>query len=319
LKNTAVVVINPASANGNTGRRWPQLAARLRSRLDHFEVLFTNAPGHGTTLVRDAIESGARHIISVGGDGTHNEVVNGCMSDGKPLAQDLMLSVIPTGTGGDLRRTLGLPNSAVDAIDYVGHAPKRVDLGLLQCATDDEGPTTAYFINISSFGVSGLVVKMVNQSSKAMGGRASFLWGVVKGTFQYRNQPMRITLDPDTDQEVVLSGRYYNGVVANARYFGGGMHIAPNAVMNDGLFDVILIGDLSKRRVITGTPSIFSGTHLKLKDIVSHRARSVRAEALGDERVLIDLDGEQPGYLPATYTILPDCLSVCTGPEWIGA
>ncbi len=318
MSDKCAVIVNPASANGATERRWSQIAHKLRRRLTDFSVFRTNAPGHASELVRDGLRQGFRHFISVGGDGTHNEVVNGCFDDGKRVADDIVLSVLPTGTGGDLRRTLGLPNSVTDAIEFIGQNRVRVDIGQVRSTGSHRDTLYSHFINISSFGVSGLVVSLVNESSKALGGKASFLMGVAKGTIKYKNQPMRIILDEGTQDEQRFEGRFYNGVVANAQYFGGGMHIAPNAVMTDGLFDVVLLADLSKWAVLRGTPSLFSGRHIMRKGVSVHRARTVSAYPINEQAVLIDLDGEQAGHLPAHYTILPGPIEICTGPDWQG-
>ena len=309
------VMVNPASANGKTGRRWPELASRLRGRLDDFVVGFTESPRHGVSLVREAVKSGARHIVSVGGDGTHNEAVNGLFDGADLIAPDVTLSVVPTGTGGDLRRSLGLPDDPVEAINFVGERPVTVDLGRLEHTESDGQVGLEHFVNISSFGASGLVVNLVNNASKRLGGRVTFMLGVIRGTIQYRNQAMRITLDEGMESERVFEGRYYNGVVANARYFGGGMMIAPDALMTDGLFDVVLLGDLSKLNVLRGTPALYSGRHLLQEGVDVYRARTVRAEPTAGETVLIDLDGEQPGRLPARYSVVPGALRICTGPD----
>jgi len=315
MSEGTIVVVNPASANGRTGRRWPELAAKLRSRIGDFEAAFTKAPKEATSIVRQALRDGTNHVVSVGGDGTHNEVINGFFDGREQVAEGVKLSLIPTGTGGDLRRTVGLPDSPLDAIDYVGHDPQLVDAGRLTYVGHDGQEATAYFLNIASFGISGLVDKVVNESSKALGGKLSFLMGVARATFKYRNQMCRVVLDPGTADERPFEQALYNGVVANARYFGGGMKVAPTAEMGDGRFDVILMGDMGLMDVIAGTGAIYKGAHLDRDKIEHHYARVVRAEPLNDEEVLIDMDGEQPGRLPATFEILPGVVSLCRGPN----
>ena len=267
------VILNPASANGATGKRWPRLAQALRAKVSDFQIFETKAPGHATTLTRQALEAGYRSIVSVGGDGTHNEVVNGCLTDDGTVVDDVVLSILPTGTGGDFRRSLGLPNSAVDAVQYVGENPRRVDIGRIAYTTACGDQETGAFINISSFGVSGHVVEAVNTSSKALGGKASFLMGVARGTLKYKNQPMRIILDPGEPDEIVLSGTFYNGVVANAQFFGGGMHVAPQASMIDGVFDVVCLGNLTTWEIAKGTPALFAGTHLERDKVTLHQGK----------------------------------------------
>jgi YegS/Rv2252/BmrU family lipid kinase len=310
-----IVVVNPASANGRTGRRWPELASKLRGQIDDFEAVFTKAPKEATSIVRAAVTAGARHVISVGGDGTHNEVVNGLFAGGELVAEDVTLSLVPTGTGGDLRRTVGLPVSPLEAIEYVGRDPQPVDVGRLTYVAHDGEERTDHFINIASFGISGLVDKVVNESSKALGGKLSFLLGVARATLKYRNQTCRVVLDPGTPGERHFEQALYNGVVANARYFGGGMKVAPTALMGDGLFDVILMGDMGLMDVLTGTGAIYKGTHLDRDKIEHYRARVITAEPVGDEEVLIDMDGEQPGRLPASFEILPAVVRLCRGPN----
>ncbi len=312
MSRQTVVVVNPASANGRTGKRWPELAARLRARVDAFDVLFTEAPQQATSLTRAALEGGARRVVSVGGDGTHNEVVNGFFRAGEAIAPEATLSIVPTGTGGDLRRTLGLPNDALEAIDLVGQRPVTCDLGRLTYTAGDGSTAERLFVNIASFGVSGLVDKLVNTSSKALGGKASFLIGVGRAAIRYKNQRVRLTLDAGEPFERTL----YNGVVANARFFGGGMKVAPDADPTDGLFDVVVMGDLGTLDLARGLPKLYAGDHLGLPKIELHRARRVYAEPVDPEdEVLIDMDGEQPGRLPATFDLLPGALRLCVGPE----
>ncbi len=308
------VVVNPASANGRTGRRWPELSQRLRAKLGDFEHAFTQRPRQGADLARAALCGGARRVVSVGGDGTHNEVVNGFFDGDTPIDGDAELALVPTGTGGDLRRTLGLPNDALQAIDLVGEESRRVDVGKLVYTAHHGGEETSYFINIASFGVSGLVDRYVNASSKALGGKTSFLLGVAKAAVRYRNQSVRLRLDDGPAMERTL----YNGVIANGRYFGGGMKVAPDALMNDGAFDVVLMGDLGMVELARGLPKLYRGDHLKMGSsrIEVYRAKVVHAEPVtpGME-VLIDMDGEQPGRLPARFELISGALRVAVGPR----
>lgn len=315
------VCVNPASANGRTGARWPSLAAALRAELGDFSVGLTSGPRQAGALVRRALEGGATRIVSVGGDGTHNEVLQGffpptdaagaALEPGAPLAPDAALHIIPTGTGGDLRRTLGLPAATRDAISALGGVARTVDVGHLVYTSASGQPQAAYFLNVASFGLSGLVDKLVNESNKALGGRLTFLLGVVRGSLTYRNQRVRLTLDDAAPIE-----RTVNCVAAaNARFYGGGMQIAPNAEMSDGLFDVVVVGDMGALEVARGLGRIYAGRHLDLPKIEAMRCRRLRAEPTApDQVVLLDMDGEQPGQLPATLTVIPGALRLGFGP-----
>lgn len=302
------VVVNPASANGRTGRRWAEIAAALRRAMGDFEVSFTEAPGDATTLARAALEAGAERVLSVGGDGTHNEVVNGFFdSDGRTTHPDVILGIVPTGTGGDLRRTLGLPKAAVEAIDALGASDHIVeaDAGRVRFIDHDGREASRCFINIGSFGMGGLVDQYVNGSSKALGAKASFLMGVVRATVKWRNTRVRISYDGGPAVERVIQ----NVAIANARYFGGGMMVAPQADPCDGRFDVVVIGEMSLPDQALGLKRMYDGEHLGLAGVEHCHAREVHAEcARAEDTVLIDVDGEQPGRLPATYSLLPSVI-----------
>lgn len=303
-------VVNPASANGRTGHRWPELASALRARLGEFEVAFTDAPRQATEITRRALRDGATTIVSVGGDGTQNEVINGFFAGDEPISPAAELAVIPAGTGGDLRRTLGLPVDPLAAIEQLGRRKRRVDVGHLAYTSPLGKTESSYFINIASFGLAGLTDEVVNNSSKALGAKASFLLGALRATVRYRNRPVRLRLDDGEPFERTLS----NGVVANARYFGGGMKIAPGAEMADGQFDVVLVGDIGMFQLMRGLGRIYKGTHLDDPKIEVMRARTVHAEPVeAGDVVLIDMDGEQPGRLPATFSIRPAAVVVHLG------
>lgn len=311
------VCVNPASANGRTGERWSELAGALRAAIGDFEVGMTRGPREAGDLVRKAIREGADFIVSVGGDGTHNEVVQGFFDPqlpDVPLRAGITLGIVPTGTGGDFRRTLGLSREALEAIRQLDGPRRTADVGRLTYTAHAGHTSQAYFINIGSFGMSGLVDKIVNESTKALGGKMSFLLGVGRASLQYKNQPVRLRLDdgPALDRTV------NNVAVANARYYGGGMKIAPDADFGDGVFDVVVVGDLNTFEMARGLKKIYDGTHVDGSNpkIEVYRARRVHAEpAQPGQAVLIDMDGEQPGRLPATFEILPGAIRLVTGPE----
>jgi len=316
------VCVNPASANGRTGARWPSLAAALRAELGDFSVGLTSGPRQAGALVRRALEDGATRIVSVGGDGTHNEVLQGFfpptgvegtgLEPAAPLVPEATLHIIPTGTGGDLRRTLGLPPETHAAIGALGGEVRTVDVGHLRFTTSAGHEAAAYFLNVASLGLSGLVDKIVNESNKALGGRLTFLLGVARGGLTYRNQRVRLTLDQAPPLE-----RTVNCVaVANARFYGGGMQIAPNADMADGALDVVVVGDMGALEVVRGLGRIYAGRHLDLPKIECLRGRRLFAEPTSPGQVvLLDMDGEQPGRLPATLTVVPGALRLGFGLE----
>jgi YegS/Rv2252/BmrU family lipid kinase len=312
-----LLIVNPQAQNGQLGRRWPELGATLRRELGSFEEALTREPGDATRLTREGLESGVDTVVAVGGDGTTNEVVNGFFDGDRPRAPGAALAVLPFGTGGDFRRTLGVPRDTRAAARLLAARHTRtIDVGHLELTRSGGGRQSRIFINIASFGVSGLVDEYVNRTSKRLGGRLSFMLATARAGLAYDNQRVRLVFDGDQAGAVDLTA--YVVAVANGRYFGGGMFIAPHAELADGQFDVVALGDLGMWELVRHGRKIYSGAHLGMDKVSQRRAREVRAEPLGTEPVRLDVDGETPGILPATFRVLPAALRLVV-PEGPGA
>ena len=299
------VVVNPASANGATAKRWPEIAALMKREGLEFVQYMTGGPGDATELTRAALQDGYELVVSVGGDGTANEVVNGFFTPEGPVRPEAAVGLISTGTGGDLSKTLCIPKDPAAAVKHLACSPLRsVDVGRVAYIDHNDNRRVRFFINIAGLGLDGDTVARVNRTSKAMGGFASFLWGTVVSLLLYRNQKMAITVDGRLicDEPVTVV------VVGNGRYFGGGMLIAPNAEMTDGLFDVIILHNLSKASLLANLPKVYRGSHLSHPKITSLRGCKIAVESTGP--ALLDLDGEQPGRAPVEIELLPLALQV---------
>lgn len=303
------VIVNPNSANGRTGKSWPATASILHGAFPGFTHKLTTRQGEATELARQALREGATTILSLGGDGTHNEVVNGFFDeDGGTVAAEACLGILPSGTGGDFRRSLGMPSEMAAAVSYLLSAtPRLIDVGRMVCHDEAGQQRRRFFVNITSFGISGVVDDYVNRTSKALGGKLSFLFGTARALWNFRNQRVRLCVDDDFDEVLTIN----NIAVANGQYFGGGMWVAPGAALDDGLFDVVIIGDLSRKQSLLSGPKIYKGKHIELPEVSVLRGRRVRATS--DELVLIDMDGEQPGRLPIELEIVPAALRVLRG------
>jgi YegS/Rv2252/BmrU family lipid kinase len=306
---STVLVVNPRSAGGKTERRWPQLRQVILEAYGPFEERFTKAPGDGTELARQALRDGALAVVALGGDGTINEVVNGFFDGDKPINPTATFGVLPSGSGGDFVKTLGTPKDLRAAATLLKSEPKPIDVGRLSFIASDGSRASRHFINISSFGMSGLVDRYVNRSSKPLGGTMTFVLATLRAGTHYKNANVRLTLDGRPPKE----GKIYTVAVANGRYFGGGMKVAPEARLDDGLFDVVTLGDYGFSDLLLRGLDVYSGKHIHGPKVTVHRARRVEAEPLdgdGSAEVLIDVDGEQPGRLPATFELLPGALRV---------
>jgi diacylglycerol kinase (ATP) len=283
-------LVNPASGNGSTGKRWPRLRDRARELGLEGDALLSERAGD---LIELAREAAATHdlLVVVGGDGTLNEVVNGVAEAGVELA------VLPSGTGQDFGRTYRIPTKFDDAVRVaLTGEPKTIDIGRV---TYVDG--VRYYANVGSVGMSGAVARRVNTMSKAFGGRTTFYYALVREFLAWQNTEVTVTLD-DGERR----GRMHDVIVANGRWHGGGMKLAPDARPCDGVFDVVLIGDVTKFDFVTTSPKLYSGGHVGHPRIDVLRSASVRVEAA--EPLPIELDGEQVGVTPATFELVPRAL-----------
>lgn len=257
--------------------------------------MISTRPGELTELAREAAGR-ADLLVAVGGDGTVNEIANGI------AGLDVELAVIPRGTGWDFVRTYGIPRRFDDAVKVaLGGQTREVDLGRARYRAWDGGERESWFANIASAGMSGAVAKRTNESSKALGGKISYLWATLTVFARWRNDEVRVTVDGER-----RSGRMHDVVVANGRYFGGGMMICPDAEPDDGLLDVLLIGDLSKRDLLLTLPKTYRGRHLPHPKAELLRGKAVEVDAA--EPLPVELDGEQPGTTPVTFDVVPRSL-----------
>lgn len=306
-----LVIVNPGSASGSTHSKWPQTASLLSTHFGPFNVEFTSGPHDAIDIAESAAKAGRSLIIACGGDGTINEVANGILRSGF----DAELGVLPSGTGGDFRRTLGMSLSIAEAAaELKDGETRRMDVGRVHFVGHDGERAERYFLNVSSFGLAASVIKRVKSAklfdwlpSKAIRGRANFALSTLQEVMDV--QPVSICVKIDDQDEKTL--QTINFCIANARYFGGGMMIAPEAKIDDGEFDIVNIGDITTAKILVNAHTLYRGTHHSLAEVNSTLARKVEVAALDPAaEVLIETDGEMPGRLPAAYEIVPAALSV---------
>ena len=306
-----LVVTNPKSAGGSTREKWSAIASDLRTHFGPFNVAFTKGPGHGIELGRRAAEDGRTFIIACGGDGTVNEVANGILQSGK----DVEFGVFPSGTGGDFRRTLGMPREPREAAQALRTGEtKRIDVGKINFSDHNGNSAERYFLNVTSFGLAAAIIERVKGSTSlswlpldTVRGRASFALSTLQEVVALGATTVRVRLD-DKDERTIQT---VNFCVANSRFFGGGMKIAPKAKINDGFLDVINIGDINTAKIILNAYTLYRGTHLDLPEVKDTLAKRVEARPVNDaEEVHIEIDVELPGRLPAVYEVISGALRV---------
>lgn len=287
-----VAIVNRTAGKGKCERLWPQISGYLEQLGLKLKVEFTKGEGDATHLAKAAASSGVPAVLSVGGDGTLNEVVNGLV--GHP---DITLGIIPAGSGNDFIRSLGInPADWQSACQIISRGQtKAVDLGQVN---------GRHFINVSGVGFDSTVVDCANTWGKAhFPSKLAYVAAVLKTLRDFKPSRIKIQLD---DQEIEAVS--WLVVVASGQYFGGGMWIAPDADVHDGLFDVCVLGDLSKLAFLWAFPSIFSGKHLRHPAIKLYRARRVSVTA--EPPMLVQADGEVIATTPISFAVRQSSLRI---------
>jgi YegS/Rv2252/BmrU family lipid kinase len=309
-----LVIVNPASADGGTRDSWPKIASDLRTHFGPFAVAFTEGIGHGRQLAAEAAKSGTKLIIACGGDGTISEVANGILE----ANQETELGVLPGGTGSDFRRTLRMPTNPAAAARALRDGHTRViDAARVTFVNDSGERETRFFVNVASFGMSTEVLSRTASgeskkwipgfASRKIGSKLSYAAATLQTTLASSSIEVHIQLDEHLERRL----RVAEFCVANARYYGGAMKIAPDAKLDDGFLDVVSIGDASSFRILSNAPRLYFGAHLRMDEVTHALARQIVARPLRkDEIVRVELDGEVVGRLPATFQVMPLALRV---------
>jgi YegS/Rv2252/BmrU family lipid kinase len=264
-------------------------------------------------MAMELCRDGARMVIAIGGDGTINETASGLVRVAAEHGIEAELGIIPSGTGSDLARTLQLeaePEAAFARIMAGG--TRTIDVGRVSYVDEAGEPARRHFINIASLGLSGPTARAVNGAKRSArtSGKLTFMVHIVRELLRYRFQDVVITVD----EQVPVTARIAVVAIANGRCFAGGMKIAPDAEPDDGWFDVVIFRGASKLRLIFDMKKIYSGTHVTLAGVTVLRGRKIEVEPVGGSDgpnvALLDIDGESPGSIPATFEVLPHAVQV---------
>ncbi|HEY2513622.1 MAG TPA: diacylglycerol kinase family protein, partial [Polyangiaceae bacterium] len=271
------VILNPSAAAGAALHKVGAIGEALRRfELPH-EIVLTRARGHAKELARAAAADEVDVIAVVGGDGTLNEVAQAYLGESGEALGGPDLALIPCGTGGDFKRTLGMSGALEEAVARIRHGQRRaIDLGVLRMVGNAGEEKVYAFVNIASFGIGGLADSIVNESPKWMGTKPAFILGILRAMAAYKNASVRVKVDGKPWYE----GPAFNIAVANGRFFGGGMMMAPHADPSDGRLEVVALGDLSRAEVVALSTKIYQGAHLGARGIKVTSGTRVEAEAL---------------------------------------
>ncbi len=300
------VIVNPESNKGRTRRRWRLIKEALRHHLKEFRYDFTEQPLQAIEMTREAIKSGSELIIGVGGDGTVNEIANGFFEDRRIINPETALGIVPSGTGCDLIKSLNIPAGLSDSMKVIAEpGTSLIDVGRASYTGPDGQPEERYFLNVADFGLGGEVVREVNRK-RLERRKSSYFRCLYTAYVHYKQKRLKLKLDgqdiPEDD--------YMIGAVANGRVFGKGMKISPEARLDDGLLDVVVVKGMRLLEFLRNSLRVYRGTHLTHPKVSLTRCRTVQAIPVTGQEVLIELDGEQLGRLPATFDLIPRHLQV---------
>jgi len=297
-----MVVVNPTSAAGATGRRWERTARRLQAALGRFELSFTQEPQHATSLTRRALRDGFEMVVAIGGDGTLNEVAGGFFEAGVAVAPEAVLGIVALGTGADFARTIGATSLELACERLRGHTSRRIDVGYAKFTDHAGAAAERVFLNVASFGCSGQVARLVSPGLKRASGSLAFALATLRALLTYRDRVVTMQFDAEPSREYSIT----NCAFCNGRYFGAGMMVGPGALIDDGRFDVTIWSGFGLAQFVRKRGSLYSGAHIHERGTQSLRA--MRAQASSRQEVLLELDGESVGRLPVELRLLPQAL-----------
>ncbi|MBX3062546.1 MAG: diacylglycerol kinase family lipid kinase [Anaerolineae bacterium] len=299
-----LIILNPHAGGGRAGRLWSKIEPLLWRELGELVVAITQRPAEIAPHLDKARAAGLRKVIAIGGDGTNHAIVNELVMLNKthPAEPPMTFGSIPVGTGQDWARTFGIPLDPMQAVEWIKAAHVApVDIGHVRTEALDY-----HFLNIASMGISGEIARRVNHLVRRR--PWSFYRKTVESLLWYSPPKIKVYLD----EHLWYDGGAYIVTVANGRNFGHGMHIAPNAEVNDGLFDVVLIEAMPRLSAIRALSTVYTGDHLKRDDVHVGRAKYVRVESDDDKMLPMELDGEQASGSPVLFDVMPNALPILT-------
>lgn len=310
-ENSWFVIVNPNAGNGKGRKDWKRISGLLDKNLDITDAKFTEKKGDAITFARNAIGAGSRNILSVGGDGTLNEIVNGVFTQDICSTPDITLGLLPVGTGNDWGRMFGIPTVYEGAVGVLTEAKVMLhDIGFAWYFSGDKREKR-YFINIAGLGFESLVVRKTNrQKDKGKSNKAIYFYNLLTSLISYRNIQCDILIDGRKE-----SARVFSINIGNGRYCGGGMRQTPEAVPDDGLLDITVIKEMGRLEIIKSLKLLYDGTILSHPKVDGYRADNLAVTS--HQLLLVEADGESLGHTPAEFGIIPSAVKVVYGTKLI--
>ena len=300
----AKVIVNPVAGANSTRRKWPGISRLLRHIGLSFDYQYTEGVGHAIELARAAATDGYQYLVAVGGDGTVNEVANGILNSSG--SDNTILGIIGTGTGSDFMRSAGIPRDYASACSLLtGTRRLLIDVGVVEYKNKGQS-LQRFFVNAAGAGFDAAIVAATERIPKYFGGTIPYLTGLLGSLLSYRNKPVVLSVGSNVETTRICSV-----AVANGGYYGGGMHIAPQAEFDDSLLDVVIIGDVGKFELLKALPMVYKGTHITHPKVRVEKATRIAIES--SEQILVHADGELLGEGPASFWLMPAALNIVVG------
>jgi len=302
-----LVIINPNAGNGKGKKEWKSISELLKNAELSFTEKFTERKGHAIELAKEGMSSGFRKILTIGGDGTLNEVVNGIFLNKICSPHEITLALIPVGTGNDWGRMLGIPLDHEKAVKIIGENKVMLhDIGLMSYY-EGKDVKQRYFINIAGLGFESVVVRRTNiQKDKGYGGKAIYFYNLLMSLISYKNTRAEIDIDGEK-----FSSKIFSINVGNGRYCGGGMRQTPGALPDDGILDVTIIKEIGKFEIIRNLKILYDGSILSHPKIDGYKCRRIKVSS--DSVIYTEADGETLGHTPVEFSIIPSAIKIIYG------
>ena len=282
------IILNPNAGGGKAKKEWSNIKKELEKKAISYDVSFTNAPKEAAVLTQKAIAEGARNIISVGGDGTLNEVLNGIMLQKIVPTQEITLVEMAFGTGNDWIKSHNIRKGYKHILALISEKNniQSHDVGVLEYSQNGE-IRKHYFINITGFAFEGVVAKSIDGFRKKLDlGAFTYVMAVVFSLFKYKDFPMEIKID----EQATIKDSFFNICAGNGKYFGGGMKMLPQASFNNGLFEISLVKKISRLKVLLNVAGLFSGKYIKNKEVSIHRGKQLKISS--SQPIWAEAEGE---------------------------
>lgn len=307
--NKWLVIVNPAASIGKCGKDWPDIQQLLTDAQFAFDAFVTDRPGHAIDLVRDLITSkGYKNILSIGGDGTNNEVINGIFTQQRFPTQEITMGVIPVGTGNDWRRTFDIPVDYQQSIQIIKTGKHFLhDIGKVTYYNNGD-PRDRYFLNAAGTGLDEMVCNKTNQlKSRGKGGTVRYLLSVVNSLLTFDCRHIQV----EVDGQLVFDDEVLSLSVGNGRFNGGGMMMMPQAVPDDGLFDITIIKKVGFLKFASSVKNLYDGTFVdKLKEVSTYQGKQIKIVSLPSHQMLLETEGETLTNSPFDFQMLPRAIQM---------